>query len=361
MRARWAVVSGVVSTFAAVTLAASALVGGATAAAAWPNQQCPIGGKTSVVQPGISGEQLERTMSGLSRGDTLRLAPGVYDIGKVAVYACHADPDHRITITALDPANPPLLRGWLFLLSPDYWTLSNLRVEATVRGQGAMHIAGGTGWTVDRVEMFGAAKTVAYGTLMLNARSGVGPRDFSITNSCIHDGATKRGEAGFHGIYAAAAGSGGSASGVIADNVIFGFPGGSGVKLGAGGARGTLGPWNVRVEHNTILNSTFGVVMHGRLKSESVAGNLMGGFIRRTGNSYRGSKSAAIYAHELTGSRNIVAGNYFYGTDLVLRTTGRGRPTIAKSNVRGPSPAFSGGGCGVRVSGGRAAGFGARR
>lgn len=334
------------------------LVGGANPAAAWPNQQCPVGGKTYVVQPGMSGDALARTMTNLQRGDTLRLAPGIYNVGKLAVYACHADPANRITITAEDPANPPLLRGWWYFLSPDYWTVSNVRVEATVPGQGAMQIAGGTGWAVDGVELFGAANTVGYGTLALNSRNGVGPRDFAVVNSCIHDGPTPRTEAGYHGIYASAAGSGGRASGLIANNVIFNYPGGAGVKLGAGGVNGSVGPWNIRVDHNTIFNSGFGIVLHGRLNGESLTGNLMGNFRRSAGNTYRGSRSAAIYAHELQGRGNVAAGNYIYQTDMLLRLTGNGRPAVGKSNVKGPVPAFAGTGCGTRVADGRAVRFG---
>ena len=360
MRRSWTALSGAVSALAIGTLAAGVLVSAANPAAAWPNQQCPIGGKTYVVQPGMSGEQLGRTMTDLQRGDTLRLAPGVYNVGKMTVYACHADPANRITITALDPANPPLLRGWWYLLSPDYWTVSNVRVEATLRGQGAMHIAGGVGWAIDGVELFGAGNTVGYGTLALNGNNGAGPRDFAVVNSCIHDGAPARGAAGYHGIYASAVGTGGRASGLIADNVIFNYPGGAGIKLGAGGARGAVGPWNIRVEHNTIFDSGFGVLLHGRLNAESVTGNLMGNFRRMAGNTYRGSRSSAIYAHELQGRGNVVAGNYFYKTDMVLRLTGTGRPTIARSNVRGPVPAFAGSGCGTKVAGGRALGYGRR-
>lgn len=361
MRRRWTALPGVISAIAIGTLAAGVLVGGANPAAAWPNQKCPVGGNTYVVEPGMSGVQLARTMTDLRRGDTLLLAPGVYNVGKVAVYACHADPANRITITALDPANPPLLRGWWYFLSPDYWTISNVRVEATLRGQGAMQIAGGIGWTIDGVELFGAANTVGYGTLALNGHKGVGPRGFAVVNSCIHDGPTSRTSAGYHGIYASAAGTGGKASGSIANNVIFNYPGGAGIKLGAGGARGTVGPWNIRVEHNTIFDAGFGVLLHGRLNAESVTGNLMGNFARMSGNSYRGSRSAAIYAHDLQGRRNVVAGNYVYRTDMLLRLTGNGRPKIAKSNVMGPVPAFSGGGCDSTVASGRAAGFGARR
>lgn len=312
------------------------------------------------MQPGVSGEQLAKIMSNLARGDTLRLAPGVYDVGSTPVFACHADAAHRITVTALDPTNPPLLRGWLYFNSPDYWTVSRLRVEATVAGQGAIQMAGGVGWVIDGVELFGTAGTFGMGALAIGSRDNAGPRDFTVINSCLHDGPLRRADAGYHGIYATARGSGPSASGLIANNVIYGFPDGGGVKVGAGGAAGTVGPWNVRVVNNTITQSGFGVVLHGRLNSTVVSGNLIGNLFRKPSNTYPGVRSAAVYAHLLDGRRNAVANNYTYRTDMMLRLTGKGRPRVAKSNVRGRAPAFVGQGCDARVVGGRAAGYGRR-
>ncbi len=126
------------------------------------------------------------------------------------------------------------------------------------------------------------------------------------------------------------------------------------------GAAGTVGPWNVRVVNNTITQSGFGVVLHGRLNSTVVAGNLMGNLLRKPSNTYAGRRSAAVYAHLLEGSGNSVVGNYTYRTDMMLRLTGKGRPRVAKSNVRGRAPVFAGQGCDARVVGGRAAGYGRR-
>lgn len=346
-----------------VVVLATGLVGGVggsqeARAVSWPKQQCPTEGQTRTVEPPIAPAALRDTLNKLARGDTLLMAPGVYEVGSLAVYACHADPANRITVRALDPANPPLIRGAVFLNSPDYWTLKDLRVEGTIPGRNTLGISGGKGWVVDGLEIFGAAKTGALANLALTANSNPTPRDFTVTNSCLRDGGTRKSGGGYHNIYLSARGGGNAASGLISRNVIFNHPGGGGIKLGAGGNAGTVGPWNIRVDRNTIVGGGFGVVLNGRVSRESITRNLMGDFVRSAGATYRGRKSAAIYAHMVTGRRNRAANNYVFGADFLLRRTGRAMIKIAKSNRIGPAPTFNSRSCdGFRTSG-RAAKFG---
>lgn len=338
-------------------LAAGSMVVAQPIASAWPNQQCPVGGDQVVVSPGISSDALRSTLNKLSQGDVLYLAPGTYDVGLLAVYACRASAAHPITVTALDPANPPLLKGKVYFNSADHWRISHVRIMATVPGGPALQMAGGDGWVVDSVEVFGANRTGAYANLAINTRDGRGPSGFTVTNSCIHDAAPAKKSVGFHNIYVTTSG-GASVQGVISRNVIYGHPGGAGIKLGVGGQASAVGPWNVTVERNTIVGGQFGVVFSGRVGRNVVAGNLMGQFTRLTGFGYQGKKSAAIYSHHVAGKGNRVENNYFFKSDLIMRRIGASGVKIAKTNQRGSAPSFSGQSCSAWQPAGRAAGYG---
>jgi len=346
----------------AALLPAVALVGGmmatvAPAAASWPNQECPVGGDQVRVSPGISSEKFRLELNGLAQGDVMLLAPGTYDVGLLAVYACRASAEHPITLTAADPTNPPLLRGRVYFNSPSHWRISHIRFEGTVPDGPTLQLAGGDGWVVDSVEVFGANRTGAFANLVINSRDGRGPAGFTVTNSCIHDAALTRSSAGYHNIYVTASG-GSSVQGTISRNLIYGNPQGAGVKLGVGGDARSTGPWNVRVERNTIVNGSFGVVFHGRVSRNVVAGNLMGNFKRLVGFGYRGKKSAAVYSHYTSGTGNRVEGNYLFKSDLVLRRIGRAEVKVARTNRKGSAPAFSGQSCSAWHPDGRAAGYG---
>ena len=214
---------------------------------------------------------------------------------------------------------------------------------------------------MDHVEVFGAAQTGAYANIYLNGGRGGGPRDFSVINSCIHDGARKvRGDAGFHGIYVGTPGAGNGASGVIANNIIFNHPIGAGIKLGSGGNAATVGPWNVRVERNTIVNAQYGVTFHGRLSNDSATGNLIGRSRALPGSPSRKMDTAGVYLHQVAGSANLVAGNYVFGVNEAVRKSGRNGVRVARSNVMRRSPRFVGQGCNI-VALGVPARFGRRR
>lgn len=348
---------------AILTAVVIAPVGWASAARA--GQPCESGGETRVVGP-MNGWELFSEMDDLKAGDTLLLSPGTYDIGSGSwgsptLRPCSADPAHRITVSALDPANPPLVRGQFRLESVDYWTFSNLRIQGTVAGQSSLLISGGVGWTLDHVEVFGAAQTGSYGNVYLNGSRSGGPRDFSVINSCIHDGGRKpHGDAGFHGIYVATPAVGDAASGVIANNIIFNHPLGAGIKLGSGGNAAMVGPWNVRVERNTIVNAQFGITFHGRLSNDSATGNLIGRSRSLPGSPSRKMDTAGVYLHQVAGSGNLVAGNYVFDLDQTVRTSGRNRVRVARSNIMRRTPRFVGQGCNTAALGVPAR-FGRRR
>lgn len=351
--ARWVAGAAGIAAMAALTVSTTA-----TPADASQVRLCAAKVQTITVKPGISGAELNQKLDLLPPGSTLRLEPGTYNVGQLGVLPCRGYANAPIKLVGADPANPPLIRGSLYLAGPEYWTLSHLRLEGTVPRVPTLQIAGGFGWSVDHIEAFGASATGAYANVVINARDGRGPAGFALTQSCIHGAARTNGPAGYHNIYVNSQGTS-SVSGTISRNVIFDNPQGGGIKIGFAGARGAPGAWNVAVERNTIAQGLFGVVLHGVLSGERITGNLMGDFQRSRGSGYRGAKRSGIYSHFVQGQGNAAWDNYFFSTDRVLRRSGRARIGIARSNVIGPAPAFDAQACGGWHPSGSGAGYGA--
>ena len=83
------------------------------------------------------GAPLLAVLRTLRAGDTLRIAPGSYDIGEMSLAGPPGTSSARVTITAQDPARRPVLRGWTNFSAPRYLTVSDINFEATVPNKGA--------------------------------------------------------------------------------------------------------------------------------------------------------------------------------------------------------------------------------
>ena len=74
-----------------------------------------------------SADELRAALTAIEAGDTLQIAPGEYPGGH------HVAGRAKLTITALDPANPPVFVGgsnaWHFSRCPDL-TVTHLRTRA---------------------------------------------------------------------------------------------------------------------------------------------------------------------------------------------------------------------------------------
>lgn len=303
---------------AAGLLAAATLVPAAAPAAA--------AGRVLTASP---SDNLHAVLRTLAPGDTLRLAPGTYDVSRYAtggylrpLRALPGAPASQrarvgtaaapIRITALDPARKPLLRGGLRLDAPDYWALSHLRVQATASRTSALYVDGGIGWSVTHSEFFGAGATDAYANV---AVSGGERTRFVFARNCVRGAATGGGFTD-HNIYLSFAG-GPSSSARIERNVVFGHPNGAGIKVGNGGAPGAPGPWNVKIANNTLANGGRQVLLHGDVRRVGVYGNILYGSTKPfTGN----PKTTAVYVNgtrTATGTMTPVKGSNRIGASYV--------------------------------------------
>ncbi len=294
-----------------LALSATALVGAAPSQAVYA--VCPSGYQPAVhtITP---RDNFQIAVSSLCPGDTLALQPGTYPVGYLRFYPGTLGPTgilrgtatRPITITAANPAQPPLIQGGLQFTGANYWRLWHLRVQATVAGMSALYMNGGMGWSVRFSEFFGARQTNSMANVVIAGSRGY-PRGFEFRGNLVHDAANStRTDATDHNIYVNFQGAYGS-GGLITRNVIWGTPHGAGIKLGNGGAYNALGPWGVTVSLNTIYNSGRAILLHGNVRSNTIYGNI---FQRATLRFVNDRRTTLIYIHDVTGPRNVFHHNY---------------------------------------------------
>lgn len=341
-------------------LGAAFAVGGlAVATVAMPDApltaRAQAAGATYTVGPGVD---LRYALMKLYPGDTLLLQPGVYRTGMVLPIPATSTlpkvdakgtfkkmsvgtPTAPITVRAADPKNRPLILGELKLWGPSYWQLDGLRVQAVDATRDALSIGGGTGWTVRNSEFSGASSTGAYSNVTISSDVyGTGaPSRFAFTGNCVHDAGRTIRKGTDHNIYVSFAGDS-TSGGVISRNIIFNHANGAGIKLGNGGVKGAPGPWGVQVTYNTIAQGGRQVLLHGALRNNTVARNILSGSTQRfTG----ANKTTATYLNVVTGAGNYFVNNYAAASTMFYYgQTAR----IGADNAVRPNPSFSGGGCG---------------
>jgi hypothetical protein len=250
---------------------------------------------------------LAATMLNLEAGDTLQLEPGTYEIGffdlrnRSTAPVLDGQSDNPIVITAEDPANPPLLHGWIALWGVRYLTIDHIRFQAGWSASshggpgGGLAMLCGVGWKLQNSEFFGAADTGSVANLLVDGRGVTGtpgndgacpgePRGFSISYNSFHHpyiGCTPgtSTDSIYHNIYAnfegtydegTGVGSGGS----IAHNIFEGFKCGAGIKLGTGSESRPTGPWGVTIERNTFYDGVRAVVTQNDIRRTTFKRNL---------------------------------------------------------------------------------------
>ncbi len=287
------------------------------------------------------GADLKVALEKLGPGDTLQLNPGTYDIGFLRGYVRRGTAKAPITVRAANPAQPPLLRGAVKLFDIDYWQISGIRVQATEKGKEALYIGGGKGWTVSNSEFFGARATNAYSNVTIagnnpeNAKSNpaASPSGFRFFSNCVHDAAKSTRAATDHNIYVNFLGGRGT-GGRIDHNTVYGHPNGAGIKLGDGGATNALGPWGVRVDANTVADGGRQILLHGNVRNNVIAGNLLG---RSTTKFTKSPKTTAIYVNKVTTRTNQIANNYTYESSMISYDTER-KLVVKAGNKLGAKP-----------------------
>ncbi len=337
------------------TLPAATLLGALAAATlvaphALSAEPASADGRTVTVGPSISGPQLTDVLEQLQPGDTLELAPGTYRTGYVipnpATLAVRermspGRPDAPITVRAADPANRPLLLGELKLWGASYWVIDGLRVQAVDAGRDALFMGGGTGWVVRNSEFSGALKTGAYSNVSIGSDIyGTGaPSKFAFTGNCVHDAARSTRVNTDHNVYVNYPGTPGS-GGVISRNVIFNHVNGVGIKIGNGGAVRAPGPWNVKVEYNTIAQGGRQILLHADVRDNTMSRNLLAASTERF---TKVNETTSVYFNLVVGKGNVMANNYAAGSTRFSFGT---NVALQGFNAVRSSPGFTSTGCG---------------
>jgi len=286
--------------------ASGALLAGVTGASS------PAQATTGTVYDVSTFTQLDHAVSVLKAGDTVKIEPGTYTVGswrpRLGTFGHHAigTAAAPIVVTAADPARPPLLVGSVKLDGPDYWRISNLRVQGTVPTTDTFTVNGGSGWSLMHSEIFGAGATGALANVVV-AKLTTMPTNWTIADNAIHDGGANASQAGKqHEIYCTAVGNAGHA--LIVRNALYDTPEGAGVKLGNGGLVNSPGISGVQVTDNTLVNNFEQILLHGQVSNNTIAGNLLIRSTRALGN----GATVGVYLAGVTGRNNLIKNNYLY-------------------------------------------------
>lgn len=287
--------------------------------------------------------QLEQQLPLLQAGDTLAVEPGTYDVGLLRPrlgtfgHTAEGTPTAPITLTAADPANPPLIQGSVKLDDANYWTLSHLRIQGTLANTDTLTFNGGTGWSLLDSEVFGARQTGGHANVVVaKIGSWPMPTNWTIADNAIHDAgadATRPGTQ--HEIYLTAVGNTGR--GLIVRNLLYNTPEGATVKIGNGGLANSPGISGVQVADNTMYCNFEQVLLHGNVSNNTVTDNLMVLSTRAMGD----GGTVGVYLAGVTGTNNLIKGNYYYAiTKPIFNLASTGSFTDGGDNrIRG-NPQF---------------------
>lgn len=323
------------------------------------------GGQTFTASP---GDDLAAALRQLQPGDTLELEPGTYsdlspgrpnpDVLRPALTpGVSGDP---ITVTAADPANPPLLVGMVQFDLASFWQISHLRVQGTVVATPGLVMNGGNGWTVSDSEIFGAADTGALANVAIQGSTAAQtmPTNWQFTGNCVHDGGnspvTRPGM--MHEIYVTAQGA---AYGQIVGNLLYNTPDGAAVKVGFGGQPGALGASDIAITGNTMVNNGRQILVFGSVSGISITRNLMA---LSTNPMTDGRTRPAVYLNRLVGSGSVVGQNYVWGSNrsiFDLQSQPGSWTDTGGNTVEAIAPALAGTGCQVHPTAAAAVPYGA--
>ncbi|MDZ7733941.1 MAG: right-handed parallel beta-helix repeat-containing protein [Acidimicrobiia bacterium] len=292
------------------------------------------------------GAVLRASIEALDAGETLQIAPGTYDIGKVSIDDVGGTAEEPIVVTASDLGERPQLVGHLLLTRPDHLRLDGLDLRADVQGDPALAVRCGVGWEVTRSDFSGASETKAFSNLLVsgtqpgapnpdgNIACEDEPRDFLIAGNCLsdpyvdpdldqHPDPRQRTQRNwYHNLYLSFEGSG-RTSGTVERNIFTGNANGSGVKLGAG-RDNPWGPDNVVVANNTFVSGRTGVVLTETVNDNTLVGNL---FDDLEGEVAAG-EGVAVFPHNLDGSGNEVSHSLAYDVGVIVAAPVEGDSVI---------------------------------
>ncbi len=311
-------------------VAALAVLGGLLGAGVGPASAATV----TVVHPGAN---LITAISALRAGDTLQLAAGTYSQAYMRITMAAGTAAAPITVTAQDPAHPPLILGGLELYSPTYVAIRHLRIQGTFAGLAGLNMVGGTGWIVDSTEVWGAQQTLSLANVVIGGSGGY-PRNFTFSQNCVHDAANSTNpDQVDHNVYVTFPGST-TTSGTITRNIMWDAPHGENIKIGNGGLDGALGAWNVRVSNNTLVTGGRQLLLHANVRNTTVIGNL---FYDATQGFVASPKTTQVYIHDVIGTGNTFSYNYSAAATMFIYDP-KSVVTLGVGNVTGANPAFTG-------------------
>lgn len=230
-------------------------------------------------------------------GQTICLRGGTY-AENINVDPPNGTAAARITLTSY-PGERASIAGLVRFSGLNYWTIRSIGFtwNGGAYDQHMVKITGGTGWLIDRVEMWGAR---SFANLLVTGS----PHGWSIRNSVLRD--TYGGESNStrsHNLYVNAPNG---TNGLIQGNILQNAPMGYNAKL-SGSGYGTDGTDNVRFVGNTLVNANRANLLLGNDATNNVV----------EGNVFSNSSDGwAVRLWDLRGSGNIIRNNVYANATL---------------------------------------------
>ena len=259
--------------------------------------------------PGTEDEPL-RTISvalqALRPGETLLVRGGTYEENITEPPIASGTPDEPITVAAY-PGEQPVIRGLLWLVEANHWTVDGIDVTWHPDNRPTDHMVkftDGVGWTMRNAEVWGAE---SYANVLVAGTQPNEPDDWSLVGNCIHStrGTNQRNQD--HNLYVNTGLEAGE--GLIEGNIFFDAANGQNIKLGGPASAPDDGSVNVTVRYNTMEHAAQSILLAGGTANVTIERNIVGGSFAPW----------LVRGFRLTGENNVLRDNIGYDAEEWIR------------------------------------------
>lgn len=176
----------------------------------------------------------------------------------------------RILVQPYPNEEPVVVKGFLWLRQPSYWTIDGLDVASdptlTPAPRSLVKLTGGVNWVWRNSEISGS-RGVA--NVLINGYGRGEPARWAFRGNCVHDMESPPGVTrGSNLILGNMVRAG---PGVVSRNLFFDVPQGQNLILGTG----TGGPTRVRIRFNTMYSSRIGAVLTNQTRRVHISRNIL--------------------------------------------------------------------------------------
>ena len=296
----------------------------------------PTGSDSSAGTLGAPWKTLTHAVLQMRAGDTLLVRGGTYlERFEPPVFHYVGTAASPITVRNY-PGERPVFKGVLYIRGASYWIFDGINAtwdpNVDKPSEPLVKLMNGTGWVFRNGEVWGAHSVAG---LMIGTTITGQPKDWTLSDNCIHDTIKSNATNLDHNVYVNTANTG---PGVIERNIMFNALNGENVKLGAPSSS-AVGPARVTIRYNTLYSAAQNTVVAWAAHDNAIDHNLLGRSIGKTW-------YPNMRGYDVTGANNVAHQNIgFSAAKLILNTDQNSTPVSrgivdGGGNVFGVDPVF---------------------